>query len=225
MKHNRKLIFSCLLLLIIFGGLVFLKQVQLGWKSRQERASIVEYQSKNGLPVSVREVEYRSMPIYLKATAIASKDNSFTCYFSKNKYRQLSVGQKVLFDDMVVEGRIIELSDNIDLESGMYSLSIDLKGSFVIDQQYYNIKILSDELDDIIYLPDEAIFLDGEESFVWTVSQGHAERQVIDIGIRNASGVEIKAGLQSGDLVVMEGFSTLSDGVLVDIVKKYNGGI
>jgi len=69
---------------------------------------------------------------------------------------------------------------------------------------------------DALTVPDEAVFAQGDQSFVYVVkADSSVARQAILIGSRDSARVEVREGLQAGDRVVRAGYQKLFDGARV----------
>jgi multidrug efflux pump subunit AcrA (membrane-fusion protein) len=68
---------------------------------------------------------------------------------------------------------------------------------------------------DATVIPEDAVVLSQSGAFVWTVADGKAARQRVELGVRTPGYVEAKSGVQPGDLVVVGGLDRLVDGVSV----------
>jgi membrane fusion protein, multidrug efflux system len=80
------------------------------------------------------------------------------------------------------------------------------------------------ERSDALTVPDEAVFAQGDQSFVYVVKRDSTvARQAIAIGTRDSSRVEVIQGLQAGDQVVRAGYQKLFDGARV--MPMPEGGI
>lgn len=65
-------------------------------------------------------------------------------------------------------------------------------------------------------IPDEAVFAQGDQSFVFIVkADSTVARQALVIGSRDSARVEVAEGLRPGDLVVRAGYQKLFDGAKV----------
>ncbi len=65
-------------------------------------------------------------------------------------------------------------------------------------------------------VPDEAVFSEGDQSFVFVVKpDSTVTRQAIALGIRDSSRAEVTAGLTAGDRVVRAGYQKLFEGARV----------
>ena len=61
-------------------------------------------------------------------------------------------------------------------------------------------------------MPKKALITEGNVVSVWTVRDGAAERVAIKRGRDLEAGVEVKAGLNDGDLVIIDPLADLKDG-------------
>jgi membrane fusion protein (multidrug efflux system) len=75
-----------------------------------------------------------------------------------------------------------------------------------------------------IVVPEEAIAIEGGDSYVFVVVDGKAERRPVEIGLRRDGIVEVAGGVASGDLVIARGIQSVSDGVAVNVVNELPGG-
>lgn len=71
-------------------------------------------------------------------------------------------------------------------------------------------------------VPELALQWSDGESYVWRISDGVAERVVVEPRRRQASSVLVAGGIRPGDLVVVEGVQRLRDGRQVDIAAMGN---
>ncbi len=78
-----------------------------------------------------------------------------------------------------------------------------------------DVRIVTAERADALSVPTSALFRDGDGWAVFTVRDGRAARQRVDLGIRGESSAEVVAGLTAGDLVVLYPGDEVRDGVRV----------
>ncbi|MGF1524325.1 MAG: efflux RND transporter periplasmic adaptor subunit [Leptolyngbyaceae cyanobacterium] len=73
-----------------------------------------------------------------------------------------------------------------------------------------------------VVLPLGAVLVRGQEAFVFVVNEteGTVERRQVVQGVEGLSEVEIRSGVQPGDLVVIEGQNRLVDGSPIEIVNR-----
>ena len=68
-----------------------------------------------------------------------------------------------------------------------------------------------------ILVPESAIERSGTEDTLFIVSGGLAMRKVVTVGMRKEGNAEIITGLNDGDLVIVKGNNSVSDGLPVTI--------
>jgi HlyD family secretion protein len=71
------------------------------------------------------------------------------------------------------------------------------------------------EENDVLQIPDSALFRDGENWSVFTVRDDQAVKQAIEVGQRNGISAQILTGLQAGDEVITHPDDKISNGVVV----------
>jgi len=220
MNRKRNLIY----VVIIVAGFVsvIVKQLMINQERRQVIVSSVSEWREKGRPVAAAEVKRSDVVLHTKVTAWQVGDRLFEGYVSKEIRNQIKVGQEMLFrvDGTEFKGTISMIADEISLETGMYQVQVsfaepmELKG-WVVAYAYI------DTLQNVICVSNEIIDSDNGVSFVWKVVDGKAVRQPITIGQRDGYGAVVTQGLSEGDLVVTKGFSMLSEGDKVNIMKEF----
>ena len=82
-----------------------------------------------------------------------------------------------------------------------------------------NVQIVVGEGHGVLAVPRAAIFRDGEKRFVYRLEGGRARRRDVTVGLVGTNDVEITAGLNEGDVVILPGSVPLSDGMRVNVGK------
>ena len=76
--------------------------------------------------------------------------------------------------------------------------------------------VLSADVSTGIIVPANAILVNEDGRFVWVAEEGRATRRNITISGYSGSGVIVSEGLQAGDIVIVEGYQKVSEGMKVD---------
>ena len=84
---------------------------------------------------------------------------------------------------------------------------------------FLNVSLAKDERDTLL-IPEEALTPEAEKQFVFVVADGKAHRREVRIGGRSPGIVEILAGLNAGDRVVVEGTQKVRDGAPVNAIDR-----
>jgi multidrug efflux pump subunit AcrA (membrane-fusion protein) len=84
-----------------------------------------------------------------------------------------------------------------------------------------SVEIESDSAANVLTLPREATFRDGNRTLVWLVNQnGQAEQREVEPGVASASRVEIRSGLSESDRVLLPGQQALTEGRTVRLADN-----
>ena len=75
--------------------------------------------------------------------------------------------------------------------------------------------VLSSDVDNGIVVPANAVLINNDGKFVWVAKEGRATRQSITISGYSGTGVVVSEGLHSGDIVIVEGYQKVSEGMKV----------
>ncbi|HED66246.1 MAG TPA: efflux transporter periplasmic adaptor subunit [Planctomycetes bacterium] len=66
-----------------------------------------------------------------------------------------------------------------------------------------SIEILVDDLEDVIYIPVQSVFLDGGRPVALVARNGTVEKRPIEVGQNNERWVEVRSGLEEGETVLL----------------------
>jgi len=217
---NRKRNWIYVMLVVSAFLLVLWKQQDVIRERNQAVVSSVSEWEKSGRPVVVEEIRKKDVPLYIKVTAWQVDEHHFEGHVSKDIRDKLSIGQDMVFlvDGKEVKGSISMIAEEISIETGMYRVQVVFAESFHLEGwiiAYAHI----DTMQDVMCVPNEAIDKENDTPFVWKAVDGTAVRQQIVVGQRDGYGAVVTQGLNEGDLVIIEGFSSLSEGDKVNIRK------
>ena len=76
-------------------------------------------------------------------------------------------------------------------------------------------------LRDSLSVPDTSIMMEGEKSYIYTVSDENiANKTAVEIGLRGDSKVEILSGVNEGDQIVAEGLKKVRPRGKIEPIKN-----
>jgi multidrug efflux pump subunit AcrA (membrane-fusion protein) len=91
---------------------------------------------------------------------------------------------------------------------------------------FANVKIITEEKNDVITVPETAVLQRSNEQFVYKIVNDPtdaafkiARRTTVTTGLSVDNMVEITSGLEVGDQIVTRGQTTFSDGNRVNIIQ------
>jgi membrane fusion protein, multidrug efflux system len=84
---------------------------------------------------------------------------------------------------------------------------------------FLNVSLSKDERETLI-IPEEALTPEAAKQYVFVVADGKAMRREVRIGGRSPGSVEVLAGLEVGERVIVEGTQKVRDGAAVNAIDR-----
>ena len=124
------------------------------------------------------------------------------------------------FLEKIYKGRITSISSRIDpsTRSILARISVNNKNFEIIPGQLMTVKIIYDEINQI-GVPESAVTIQGNTSFVYVVKNETAEKRNIKTGNRNFGKISVESGIEEGDMVISEGVSKVRNKSKVKIIS------
>ena len=124
------------------------------------------------------------------------------------------------FSGKIFRGRVSSVSSRIDpsTRSILARISVSNKNFDIIPGQLMTVKIIYNEINQI-GVPESAVTIQGNTSFVYIVKDDIAEKRDIKIGNRNFGKVSVLSGIKEGDFVISEGVSKVRNKTKVKIIN------
>ena len=126
------------------------------------------------------------------------------------------------YKDKVFSGEIDFISSriNADTRSLLARIKIDNKDLELLSGSLLEITVKFN-LRDSLSVPDTSIMMEGEKSYIYTVSDENiANKTVVEIGLRGDSKVEILSGVNEGDQIVAEGLKKVRPRGKIEPIKN-----
>lgn len=136
-------------------------------------------------------------------------------------YGQISPGQTVIadavaFPDRTFKGRIVRIDSRIDPTSRAFKVraAIPNPDLSLPSGMFMHLAVIL-ERREAVMIPEEAIVVEGSDTFVFVAADGKAARRSVSIGQREPGAVELASGVGVGDEVVVRGVQRLRDGISI----------
>jgi membrane fusion protein (multidrug efflux system) len=126
------------------------------------------------------------------------------------------------YKDKVFSGEIDFISSriNADTRSLLARIKIDNKDLELLSGSLLEITVKFN-LRDSLSVPDTSIMMEGEKSYIYTVSDENiANKTEVKIGLRGDSKVEILSGVNEGDQIVAEGLKKVRPRGKIEPIKN-----
>lgn len=115
-------------------------------------------------------------------------------------------------------GRIVRFTRNISLATRTMETEIDVenKDLSLTPGMYANTDIELEQHSNVLTIPEPALIQDGSKTTVLVVDNDHrVQIRNVQVGLQSSNRVEIKSGLQEGDMVITGGQSKYQAGEVV----------
>ena len=125
------------------------------------------------------------------------------------------------FSEKVFKGKVTSISSRIDpsTRSILARILVNNEKFKIIPGQLMTVKIIYDEINQI-GVPESAVTIQGNTSFVYIVKNETAEKRNIKIGNRNFGKISVESGIEEGELVISEGVSKVRNKSKVKIINR-----
>jgi cobalt-zinc-cadmium efflux system membrane fusion protein len=126
------------------------------------------------------------------------------------------------YPDEKFQGKICYIGDVLKEETRTITVrtEVENKGNKLKPGMFANIRIFLNHQTKVLTLPKEAILDDQDDKLVFVKQGDQFFPRLIEIGIKENSDVEVKAGLEEGEEVVAKGNFQLKSKLYDEILKK-----
>ncbi len=133
-------------------------------------------------------------------------------------------GQEVNFtvsalEDKSFTGKVSEIGVQADLISHTYDVRLELAnpGRALLPGMVCNATLVSKSRQATI-IPQDAVKIDGSDTFVWIAKGNKAEKRIVSTGGVSKDGVIITDGLAEGEDVIISGQDYVSEGTKIKVL-------
>lgn len=141
-------------------------------------------------------------------------------------YARVEVGQEALvrsfaLKDAEFTGRVAHISPVADEHTRAFQadITVDNPDEALRPGMYIQADIIVSRRDGAVVVPPELVLTRNGKQVVFVVEEEKAMAREVETGIETREQVEIISGIDSGDVLILEGFETLRDGTPVTVSK------
>ncbi len=144
------------------------------------------------------------------------------CHVSDADVNDIKKGMKVELminnSNEQFDGKITFVSPEADMMSGTFAVEMMIKNknNLLRNNQFARIKILTNTSQNAVVVPQEAV-IDGDHVFI--IQAEKAVKKMVSLGLENEYEIEITAGINTGDEVVVIGNAGLTEGDKVKVIN------
>ena len=122
----------------------------------------------------------------------------------------------------VVRGQITSIFPQTDMTTRTVTVEavVDNPNQQLLSGQFVDMEIITEQRSRALSVPQKAITDFNGEPAVWVVNGDRAQRKPVTTGLTNQDRVEIRSGLDAGDVVITSGYSRLMEGSEIAVVDE-----
>ncbi len=147
-------------------------------------------------------------------------------HIPEREYRRIDPGQTVTIEIDALQGvsfaaSVARVSPIVDPATGTFKITIEVSDETrrLKPGMFGRISIVYDSREMALQIPRSAVIEEGGEATVFIVAGDVAEKRVIQTGYTDAGNVEVTAGLEDDDEVVVVGQMNLKTGSRVSVIN------
>jgi multidrug efflux system membrane fusion protein len=129
--------------------------------------------------------------------------------------------------EKIATGKLLTIDNQIDPTTGTYRLKsvFDNSDNGLFPNQFVNVRLFVDTKHDLTIVPAPAIQRGPQGTFVYAVgSDNTAKIRPVTIALTTGNSIGLSSGLDTGDMVVIDGQDKLQDGSRVNPTMATSGG-
>lgn len=121
------------------------------------------------------------------------------------------------YPDRTFGGRVARISPNLSAASRTLTVEAEIENpeGVLKPGQFATVRILQPESEPATLVPNRAVRTEGGTSRVFVIKDGRAEERLVQLGQTEGDLVEVRGGLNPGELVATSNVEQLSDGAAV----------
>ncbi|MEO8436070.1 MAG: efflux RND transporter periplasmic adaptor subunit [Pyrinomonadaceae bacterium] len=121
------------------------------------------------------------------------------------------------FTDRAFAGRIARISPSVSAQSRTLTVEAEVNnGDGILKPgQFATVKIMQPQSTPAVLIPARAVRTAADSHRVFVIKNGHAEQRLVQLGQTEGDLVEVRSGIQAGELVATSNVEQLSDGIAV----------
>src|ERR1700751_1520043 len=125
----------------------------------------------------------------------------------------------------IAQGTLLTIDNQIDTTTGTVKLRADFpnKDGALFPNQFVNVRLLVTTQHNVTLMPTSGIQRNAQGAFVYLIQDQKATLRTVKVGTTNGNTTPVE-GINPGDVVAVNGFDKLQDGIPVRIQKPTSNG-
>ena len=212
-----------------------------GYKELSEVAAATLNQAQVGLDAAMQQLENtkvtapidgviescslseQNMALTSAAAVVLSNKELLTVSFgvSSSAALQMEIGDVITVEkgQNTYRGTISEVGNMVNAQTGLFTVKavLEAPGADLLTGISVKVIATTDKSNDAIIIPQNAVYYNSGEAYVYVVEDGTARRTPVTLGVTNADEAAVLTGLRLTDMVITSWNPNLAEGALVAV--------
>lgn len=217
--NKRRIVIYVLCAAALFFAVLVKQRVVIAHRDKKIVSTFSQWQ-EYGKPVIVTAVKKGDVRVLTKMTIVAVSGQEYEGYVPGITREKLAAGQEVFLtsNDTQAAGQVVAVADARDMNAGMFRVQVVFSTPTVDSEDRMVVYVKTGMFSDVVCVPNNVLDSEGDEYVLWTAVNGRAQKRVVEILERNGYGAIIHTGLDDGELLIVQGFTRLSEGDMLNIL-------
>jgi len=216
-KFRYKRLTTYLLIFATFFIAAGIKTATIMAKEKGAVLSIALLKKENGIPVDVIKLARKDFPVEIPMALVENEKGGYQSFVTPKMHSKIQKGRTFRQTGSDVIFEVSSISDTPDTNANLHVVHFTLIKGKMTTKGPIKGKLRIDQVSDALWVPSSSLKRENGNLFVYTIVDGVARKNLVEIGKENGIGVVITKGVKPGDLVAIRGLSELTDGIKVDI--------
>jgi RND family efflux transporter MFP subunit len=135
---------------------------------------------------------------------------------------KVSVGQGIslqtsAYPDRSFAGTVVRMLPSLNATARTLTVEAEVPNTdgLLKPGQFATVRITQSQPENAVMVPTSAIKAEGDTNKVYVIKDGVAHERLVQTGLLEGDTIQIKQGLQEGDVIATSGFGQLQDGIMV----------
>ena len=136
---------------------------------------------------------------------------------------KIAVGQGIsaqvtAYPDRNFAGTVVRVAPSVNATSRTLTVEAEIEnvGGLLKPGQFATVRITQSKPEPAVMIPASAVRADGEINKVFVVKDGVANERIVQVGLLENDLIQIKQGIQEGEIIATNNLDKLGDGVIVN---------
>lgn len=196
------------------------ESAKLGYNLQLESSQVTAPISGRVESYNVKVHDMVSQQSQICVIAGTGDGKAVTFYASERIVSGLSVGDSLTVEKNGTdhEASITEVSTMVDPASGLFKVKASIpEGGALATGTSVKVRVISQKAENVLSVPVDAVYYEGGSPYIYTYGDGVLHKNAVTVGIADSEFIEVKEGINAGDLVVTTWTTEFYDGSRVTL--------